>query len=74
MLLAGFYAWKCWRIPGVRVLVIGIIGYLSLVPVVMFASMPEFAFVGIYLLMTIAIVVVGRILWKSAKSMASRAA
>jgi len=74
LLIAGFYAWKCWRIPGVRVLVIGILGYLSLVPVIMFARMPNFAFVGIYVLMTIAIVVVGRILWKSAKSMASRAA
>lgn len=77
LLIAGFYAWKCWRIPGVRVLVIGIIGYLSLVPVIMFASMPKFAFVGIYVLMTIVIVVVGRILWKSAKaqqSLASRAA
>ena len=74
LLLAGFYAWKCWRIPGVRVLVIGIIGYLSLVPVIMFASMPVSAFVGVYVLMTIVIVVVGRILWKSAKSMASRAA
>ncbi|MSR52870.1 MAG: SCO family protein [Gemmataceae bacterium] len=68
LLLAGFYAWKCWRIPGIRVMVIGIIGYLSLVPVIMFASMPKLAFVGIYVVMTIAIIVVGRILWKSAKA------
>jgi len=68
LLLAGFYAWKCWRIPGVRVLVIGIVGYVALVPVIMFANMPVPAFVGIYLLMTLVIVVVGRILWKSAKA------
>lgn len=77
LLLAGFYAWKCWRIPGVRVLVVGILGYLSLVPVIMFASMPTAAFVSIYALMTVVIVVMGRILWKSAKAqqtLASRAA
>lgn len=77
LFLAGFYAWKCWRIPGVRVMVIGIIGYLSLVPVVMYASMPKAAFIGLYAGMTVAIIIVGRILWKSAKaqqSLASRAA
>jgi protein SCO1/2 len=68
LLLAGLYAWRSWRVPGVRVMVVGIVGYLLFVPVILFAQMPRDAFVAVFAGLTVAVVVVGRLVWRAAKA------
>ena len=40
LIIAGFYAKTSWRIPGFRVLVVGVLAYIALLPVIMYTAMP----------------------------------
>jgi protein SCO1 len=70
LLIALVYAWKGWKVPGVRVLVVGVLAYLAAVPLIMFGNLPKWEFGLVMLGVGLVVVVVGRRLWRAAKSQA----
>ena len=79
LIIAGFYARTSWKVPGFRVLVVCLLGYIAMLPVIMFSSMPVYALPGWAqraLLVPIGLVVflIGRWAWKSARRAQQRAA
>jgi protein SCO1/2 len=71
LVLAGVYARKSWKVPGVRVLVVGILAYVAVVPLIMFGDLPKAGFAAVMLAVVGLVIVVGRRLWRSAKSQAA---
>jgi protein SCO1/2 len=69
--LALVYAWKSWKVPGVRVLVVGVLAYLAAVPLIMFGNLPKWEFGLVMLGVALVVVVIGRRLWRSAKAQAA---
>lgn len=68
LLIALVYAWKAWKVPGVRVLVVGILAYLAAVPLIMFGQLPKAEFGAVMLAVAVVVIVVGRWLWRAAKA------
>jgi protein SCO1/2 len=68
LLIAGLYAKTNWNLPGVRVLVIGVVAYVALIPVIMFAHLPSKVFFGMYVGAALGVIVLGRYMWKAANS------
>jgi protein SCO1/2 len=66
--IALVYAWKAWKVPGVRVMVVGILAYLAAVPLIMFGQLPKAEFAAVMLGVALVVIVVGRRLWRAAKA------
>ena len=66
--IALIYAWKGWKVPGVRVLVVGILAYLVAVPLIMFGNLPKWEFGLVMLGVALVVIVVGRRLWRAARA------
>jgi protein SCO1/2 len=73
LLIALVYAWKAWKVPGVRVLVVGILAYLAAVPLIMFGQLPKAEFAAVMLGVALVVIVVGRRMWRAAKAREARA-
>lgn len=76
LIIAGVYARVAWKIPGARVMVIGILFYVSLLPIIMFTSfsvdsLPKWATLATLPLVAVLMFVVGRWIWRSAKARGS---
>jgi protein SCO1 len=72
LIIAGVYARTSWKIPGFRVMVLGMLAYVALLPVIMYTAMPvnalpTWAQRGIILPIGLVVFLVGRWAWKSAK-------
>lgn len=75
LIIAGVYARLHWKLPGARLLVVGILAYVSLLPVIMFTSfsvfsvdtIPKWALRASIVPIGLLFFVVGRWIWKSAK-------
>jgi protein SCO1/2 len=72
LLIALVYAWKAWKVPGVRVMVVGILAYLAAVPLIMFGQLPKAEFAAVMLAVALVVIVVGRRLWRAAKAREAR--
>jgi len=74
LIIAGVYARVAWKLPGVRLMVIGILIYAALLPVIMFTSfsvfdsLPKWAARAAIVPVGLIAFVVGRWVWKSAKA------
>ena len=72
LIIVGVYARTSWRLPGVRVLVLGVLSYVALLPVIMYTAMPvnaipTWAQRAVLVPMGVIIFLVGRWAWKSAR-------
>jgi protein SCO1/2 len=72
LIIAGVYARTSWKVPGFRLLVIGVLAYLALLPVIMYSTVPlntipTWAQRSIVLPIGVVAVLVARWVWKSAK-------
>jgi len=72
LIIAGFYAKTSWRIPGFRVLVVGVLAYIALLPVIMYTAMPvnalpNWAQRAVFVPVGLVVFLLGRWAWKSAK-------
>jgi len=72
LIIAGVYARTSWRVPGFRVMVVGLLAYVALLPVIMFTAMPVNALPGwaqrsLFIPVALVLIVAGRWAWKSAR-------
>jgi protein SCO1/2 len=72
LIIAGVYARTSWKVPGFRLLVVGLLAYVALLPVIMFSSVPlntvpTWAQRSALLPIGLVAVLVARWVWKSAK-------
>jgi uncharacterized membrane protein len=73
LVIAGVYARVAWKLPGARLLVIGILSYAALLPVIMFTSfsmiesLPKWTTRAAIVPVGLFVFVVARWIWKSAK-------
>jgi protein SCO1/2 len=72
LIIAGFYAKTSWRIPGFRVLVVGVLAYVALLPVIMYTAMPvnalpNWAQRAVFVPVGLVVFLLGRWAWKSAR-------
>ena len=72
LVIAGVYARTSWKVPGFRLLVVGVLAYLALLPVIMFSSapintIPTWAQRSILLPVGLVVFLVARWVWRSAK-------
>lgn len=79
LVIAGVYARTSWRVPGGRLLVVGLLAYVALIPVIMFTSMPVTgipAWAQRSLVVPVGVVafLFGRWVWRSAKRSRQRTA
>jgi protein SCO1/2 len=79
LVIAGFYARTSWKLPGVRVMVIGLLAYIAMLPVIMYTAIPvnmipAWAQRAIILPIGLVLFLVGRWAWKSAKRAQAREA
>jgi protein SCO1 len=68
LIIAGVYARVSWKVPGVRVLVVGILAYATLIPVIMFGRISTATFTALLLAAGCGVIVIGRYLWRAAKA------
>jgi protein SCO1/2 len=73
LIIAGIYARVAWKLPGARVLVVGILVYAALLPVIMFTSfsvdsIPRSAARAAIIPVGLIVFFVGRWVWKSARA------
>jgi len=71
LIIAGVYARVSWKLPGGRLLVIGLLSYIALIPVIMFTSfsvdeLPKWAWRGAVIPLGIILFFVGRWVWRTA--------
>jgi hypothetical protein len=79
LIIAGVYARTSWKLPGFRLLVIGVLAYVALLPIIMFSSVPlntipTWAQRSIVLPIGLVVALVARWVWKSARRAQQRAA
>jgi len=73
LIIAGVYARVAWKLPGARLLVIGILAYAAFLPVIMFTefsmieSLPKWTTRAAIVPIGLFVFVVARWIWKSAK-------
>jgi len=73
LIIAGIYARVAWKLPGARLLVIGILVYAALLPVIMFTSfsvfdsLPKWGARAAALPVALLVFAIARWIWKSAK-------
>jgi protein SCO1/2 len=72
LIIAGVYARTNWKVPGFRVLVVCLLGYVAMLPVIMFTSMPvntlpTWAQRAVVVPIGLVVFLLGRWAWKSAK-------
>ncbi|HVK13376.1 MAG TPA: SCO family protein [Gemmataceae bacterium] len=72
LIIAGFYARTSWKLPGGRVLVVGILAYVCLIPVIMFTDfsidgLPKWAWRAAVPPILVGLWFVGRMVWRSAR-------
>jgi len=74
LIIAGIYARVAWKLPGARLLVIGILLYAAFLPVIMFTSfsmidsLPKWAARAAIVPVGLLMFLIARWIWKSAKS------
>lgn len=78
LIIAGVYARLSWRLPGARLLVIGILTYVALLPIIMFTSfsvdaIPKWAAKAAIVPIGLLVFLIARWIWKSAKRTGSPA-
>jgi protein SCO1/2 len=71
LIIAGVFAWKNWKLPGARLLVIGIVSYVVLLPLIMYTSfsidvLPNWAWRAMLLPIGLVLFFVGRWIWRTA--------
>jgi protein SCO1/2 len=79
LIIGAVYVKTSWKLPGVRVMVIGLACYMSLLPVIMYTAMPvnaipSWAQRAVLLPIGAVVFLVGRWAWRSAKRAQARAA
>jgi len=77
LIIAGVYARVAWKIPGARLLVVGILCYVSLLPIIMFTSfsvdsLPKWSTRVAVIPLGVLLFFVGRWIWRSATAKQSQ--
>jgi protein SCO1/2 len=70
--IAGIFAWKSWKLPGARVLVVGILVYVVALPLIMYTRfsidvLPNWAWRALMVPAGLVVYFVGRMIWRTAK-------
>ena len=72
LVIAGFYARTSWKVPGFRVLVVCLLGYIAMLPVIMYSAVPVYdlptwAQRSLVVPLGFVVFLLGRWAWKSAR-------
>lgn len=73
LIIAGVYARVAWKIPGARLMVLGILFYVALLPIIMFTSfsvdsLPRWTSTAALPFVGCVLFFIGRWIWRSAKA------